>query len=439
MCVFSPTPQPVHASLEPRVVVTGMGINTRLGDDLDTYYENLIAGRSGVTQWTFFEHDGVYSKVGGDLSDYDQAVKTEALREVIPEEVHARLRKILRTAPFSTGLSVLCAIDAWLDAGLEFDAEPWDRAVIVGGHNLNEHYMLRNFSTFQEEPDWIDPLSALLNLDTDHAASVGEVLGCRGALYTVGGACASANIALRAGLDEIRHHGHDVALVGGSALEFSPMGLQAMVMIDAITYQSFNDEPERASRPYDVDREGFVPSHGTGFLVLEREDRARARGARIYAEVLGCVATSDGSHLPAPSREGQAETMRRLLRTHGLDPSDVQFICAHATSTPQGDVSEIGAIRDAFGSHAEKLKINAPKSMLGHTCWAAPATETVAAILQMVNGRLHPSVNIDELDPEVDLDVCADGAVDADIDVFVKNSFGFGGINCCSAFRRYAE
>jgi 3-oxoacyl-(acyl-carrier-protein) synthase len=215
------------------------------------------------------------------------------------------------------------------------------------------------------------------------------------------------------------------------------MGLQAMAMIDAITFGSFNDDPERASRPYDIRREGFVPSHGVGCLVLEREDRARARGARIYAEVLGCVSTSDGSHLPAPSREGQAETIRRLLRATGIAPEEVQFVCAHATSTPQGDLSEVGAIRDAFGAHAYDLKVNAPKSMLGHTCWAAPATETIAAVLQMVNGRLHPSVNIEELDPEVDLDVCADGPVDMEVDVFVKNSFGFGGINCCSAFRRY--
>jgi 3-oxoacyl-(acyl-carrier-protein) synthase len=429
----------MHAVSTPRVVVSGMGVNTRLGDDLGTYYDNLVAGRSGITNWTFFEHDGVYSKVGGDLSGYDAQKKVDGLQGRVPDDVHARLRKIFRTAPFSTRLSVLCAIDAWLDAGLGFDEEPWSRAVILGGHNLNEHYLLRNHATFQEEPDWIDPLSALLNLDTDHAASVGEVLGCRGALYTVGGACASANVALRAALDEIRHHGHDVALVAGAALEFSPMGLQAMVMIDAITFQSFNDEPERASRPYDLRREGFVPSHGVGCLVLEREDRARARGARIYAEVLGCVATSDGSHLPTPSREGQAETLKRLFRAAGVAPEEVQFVCAHATSTPQGDLSEIGAIRDAFGAHAERLRINAPKSMLGHTCWAAPATETVAAVLQATRGRLHPSVNIDELDPAVELDVCAGEAVTADVDVFIKNSFGFGGINCCSAFRRYAS
>jgi 3-oxoacyl-(acyl-carrier-protein) synthase len=421
-----------------RVVVTGMGINTRLGDTLDGYYDSLVKGRSGVTNWTFFEHDGVYSKVGGDLTGYDVAARIESLQNAVPDEVHARLRKLMRTAPFATRLSVLCAIDGWLDAGLAFDESPWERAVVLGGHNLNERYMLQNFSTFGEEPDWIDPLCAVSNLDTDHAASVGEVLGCRGALYTVGGACASANLALRSGMDEIRHHGHDVTAVLGAALDFSPMGLQAMAMIDAITFKSFNDAPERASRPYDMAREGFVPSHGVGCLVLESLDHALARGAKIYAELLACAATSDGSHLPAPSREGQAEAIRRVMKAGGVAPEEVQFVCAHATSTPLGDLSELGAIRDAFGRHAERLKINAPKSMLGHTCWAAPATESVAALLQMTRGTLHPSTNIDDLDPEVDLDVCPNQAQPFEIDVLVKNSFGFGGINCCSVFRRYA-
>ncbi len=419
-----------------RVVVTGMGINTRLGDDLDVYLAGLLAGRSGVTNWTFFEDDRVYSRVGGDLSDYDADAKLASLEGRIPDEYFAKIRKIYRTAPFATRLSVLCSVDAMLDAGLEFGASAWKRAVILGGHNLNEHYMLRNFATFQEEPDWIDPLSAVSNLDTDHAASIGEALGMRGALYTVGGACASANIALRSAVDEVRHHGHDVAIVTGAALEFSPMGLQAMAMIDAITFQSFNEEPHRASRPYDTQREGFVPSHGVGSLVVESLEHARARGARIYAEVLAVAATSDGSHLPAPSQEGQAQTMRLAMEAADVHPEQVQFLCAHATSTPIGDLSELRAIRDAFGSAAQDIVINAPKSMLGHTCWAAPATETVAAILQMNAGKVHGSINIEELDPEVDLDVCPNHSRDLDVEVLVKNSFGFGGINCCSVIRR---
>jgi 3-oxoacyl-(acyl-carrier-protein) synthase len=251
----------------------------------------------------------------------------------------------------------------------------------------------------------------------------------------MGGACASANIGLRAALDEIRHHDHDVVVLGGPCLDFSPMGLHAMALMGAISFQSFNDEPHRASRPWDARREGFVPAHGAATLVLEELEHARDRGARIYAEVVGCVASSDGCHLPSPSTEGQARTIARLFRETGVAPEEVEYVNAHATSTPLGDLSEIRALRTAFGKHAERLKINAPKSMLGHTCWSAPAVETVAAILQMNGGRLAPSINIDELDPEVDLDVCANGAVDLKPRFALKNSFGFGGINCCSLLR----
>ncbi len=420
-----------------RVVVTGMGINTPLGDELEAYYEGLVGGRSAISNWKFFEHPGVYSKVGGDLSTYDAAGKLASFESRVPPEVHARLRKLFRTAPFSTRLSVLCSLDAWLDAGLGFDEDPWRRAVVLAGHNLNENYLMKNFETFQEEPDWIDPLAAVSMLDTDHASSIGETLGCRGALYTVGGACASANIALRSAVDEIRYHGHDVAMVTGAALDFSPMGLQAMALLGAITFESFHDEPARASRPYDTAREGFVPSHGAGSLVLESLDHARARGARIHAEILACEAASDASHLPAPSQEGQEHTIRKVLDHGGIAPEQVDFVSAHATSTPLGDISELRAIKSVFGEHTDSLKINAPKSMLGHTCWAAPATEAIAAILQMKHGRLHPSINVDDLDPEVDVDICANQAVDHEVRIILKNSFGFGGINCCALFGRW--
>jgi 3-oxoacyl-(acyl-carrier-protein) synthase len=208
-----------------------------------------------------------------------------------------------------------------------------------------------------------------------------------------------------------------------------------MALLGAITTQSFNDEPARASRPYDRSREGFVPSHGAACLILEDYEHARARGARIYAEAVGCVALSDGNHLPNPSREGQAATLTRLFEVTGVAREEVDFVSAHATSTPLGDLSELQAIKAAFGDHSRNLKINAPKSMLGHTCWSAPAVETVAALLQMQGGRIHRSINIDDLDPEVDLDVCADGPRDHQIRVFVKNSFGFGGINCCALWR----
>ncbi len=420
-----------------RVVCTSMAVVSPLGDTPETFLDGLMAGRSAITQWRFFDDARVYSKVGGDLSGYDADAACKRLCERVPDEIGARLRKIFRGAPMSTRLSLLCAVDAWARGGLPWLAgeDAFRTAVIVGGHNLAEHYLIGNFRQFQEEPDWIDAHAALLTLDTDHAGSVSEVLGTRGAQYTVGGACASSNVALRCAADEIRHHGHDRVIVVGPTFEFSPMGLHAMALMGAITFQGFNDAPAKASRPYDRDREGFVPSHGTAVLVLEALDVAQARGADIAGELLAVVATSDGNHLPNPSTDGQARTIARTLQQAGVAPQEVDFVCAHATSTPLGDVSELRAIRTAFGAHAERLKINAPKSMLGHTCWSAPAVETVAALGQMRRGRLHPSINIDTLDPAVDLDVCADGPVDHEVRVLLKNSFGFGGTNCCALWR----
>lgn len=425
-------------SLRPRrVVVTGLGVNTPLGDDLDTFYRHLLEGRSAITKWRFFDDPRCYSKVGGDLTGYDTDAKLRSLEGRLPPDAWARARKLLKKAPFSTAISMLCAADAWTDAGLGVPADPFRQAVLVGGHNLNERYLCENLAQFEQEPDWIDSMAALSTLDTDHAGSIGDVLGTRGALYTVGGACASTNVALRSAMDEIRHHDHDVVVVAGSPLDFSVMGLHAMALMGAITFQSFNDEPERASRPYDVRREGFVPSHGAGAMVLEELEHARARGARIYAEVLGCSVLSDGSHLPTPSPEGQTRTLERLFRSTGVRPDEVDFVCAHATSTPLGDLSELAALRNVLGDHARKVKINAPKSMLGHTCWSAPVVETIAGLLQMKHGKLHPTINVEELDPEVDLDVCKDGPVEHRVDVMLKNSFGFGGINCCALYRRF--
>jgi 3-oxoacyl-(acyl-carrier-protein) synthase len=419
-----------------RIVVTGMSVISPLGDGLDQLYGNLIEGRSGIGNWRFFEDERVYSRVGGDLGDYDWKARQAVLETVLPDENRARMRKIMRLAPFATRLSILAAVDAWRDAGLGFDHDFTRIAGLVAGHNLNENYLLRNHRVFLEsEPDWIDAQAAVLNLDTDHASSVNEVLGIHGAGYTMGGACASANIALRAAIDEIRHHGHDIVVMTGAAVEFSPMSLHAMALLGAITTRSFNDEPARASRPYDMRREGFVPSHGAGTLILEELDHARARGATIYGEVLGCVVMSDANHLPNPSPDGQAATIRRLLENCRIAPEQVDYVNAHATSTPLGDLSELKALRTAFGSHAYRLKINAPKSMLGHTCWSAPVVETVAALLQMKHGRLHPSINIETRDPEADLDICANQAVDHQTRLFLKNSFGFGGINCCALWR----
>lgn len=425
-------------STDTRIVITGMSVNTPMSDTLTGFYDALIAGQSAITAWRAFPTDVVYSKVGGDLTGYDIQGKTASFEHRIPGDVFKRLRKLVSRVPWPTRLSILAAVDGWADAGMfDADYDPDRLAVIIAGHNLNGRYQYDNRLCFAEEPDFIDGMSSLYSLDTDHAGCVSEVLQARGPIYTMGGACASGNVALRSALDEIRYHGAHAAIVLGAVLEFAPVDVHAMAIMGAISYQSFNDTPERASRPYDTRREGFVPAHGCATLVLEERSAAERRGARIYAEILGCAANSDGNHLPQPSEIGQARVMGRLLDECGVAPSDIQYVNAHATSTPLGDLTELRAIKRVFGDHARHLTINAPKSMLGHTCWAAPVVETVAGVLQMRAGKMHQSINIDELDPEVDLDVCRDGPVDRDVRIMMKNSFGFGGINCVSLIRCY--
>jgi 3-oxoacyl-(acyl-carrier-protein) synthase len=422
-----------------RVVVTGMSVNTPLGDTLEGFIGGLLAGRSALSNWKKFDTSRIYSKVGADLSGYDFKAKLRSLEDKLPPEMYRRLRKLVGKAPWSTKLSLLLTADAWLNAGMVgTEIDPNETGVMVAGHNINSNYSDENRDQFREEPDYVDAWLALHALDTDHAASVSELVGARGPLTTMGAACASGNVALRYAIDEIRHHGYERFLIVGAVLDMSPMDLHAMALLGAISYENFHDEPTRASRPFDTRREGFVPAHGGAVLVVEELGAALRRGARIHAEVLGSEANADANHLPNPSEEGQTRLMRRLLDQTGVRADQIDYVNMHATSTPLGDLTETRSIRNVFGDHIQRLKVNATKSLLGHTCWAAATVETVAAILQMQAGLLHPSINIDELDPEVDLDVCrGDQPVPHDIRYFMKNSFGFGGINCVSLFKKF--
>ena len=416
-----------------------MAINTPLGDTLDGFLGALLAGRSAVGYWKALDTSHIYAKVGADLSDYDVRDRLATLEVRLADDMHHRIRKLLGRVAWSTQISILLAADAYLDAGLTTSSvDPEQVAAIVAGHNINANYHYANRVQFAEEPDFMDSMLSLHGLDTDHAGCISEVLNVRGPIYTIGAACASGNAALRSAVDEIRYHDADVAVVVGAVLDLSPMELHAMALMGAISFESFNDAPEKASRPFDVRREGFVPAHGGGALILEDMQHALERGARIYGEILGVESSADANHLPQPSAEGQARLMARVLRQCCLAPEDIDYISAHATSTPLGDLTEIRSIKQMFGHHAYRLKLNATKSMLGHTAWAAPIVETIAAILQMNAGRLHPSINVDELDPEIDLDVCAVAEpTDYDVRTMMKNSFGFGGINSVSVLRRF--
>ncbi len=421
-----------------RIVVTGMSINTPIGDTLEGFLENLLAGKSAITRWKSLDTDRIYAKVGGDLGEYDVHAKIQTYKDRIPADMFDRLVMIAKKSPFCVAVTLQTAVEAFLDAGFTEQIEEGNNiATVVSGHNLNQKYTFENHDVFNDEPDFVDGLFALYGLDTHHVGSVTDVLQLHGPAYTVGAACASGNVAMRCAVDEIMMHDVPVAAVVAPLLDFSPLDLQGMAIMGAITYKSFNDAPEKASRPYDLQREGFVPSHGAAVLILEDLEHAQARGAKIYAEILGVESSSDGCHLPQPSQKGQARLMKRLLEKCGVEPTEVDYINAHATSTPLGDMTELRSIKEVFGDHAYKLKVNAPKSMLGHTCWSAATVETVAAILQMNKGELHPSINIEDLDPEVDIDVCQNGRQKHEVNILLKNSFGFGGLNSISLIKKW--
>lgn len=410
-----------------------------LGDTLEEYYSNLIKGKSGIKRWTSLDLSKVDCKIGGDLGDYDFKSRLEQLRGQIEENLHKKLRKLFRNMTFSNKAATLTAIHAFLDAGLfGVDIDPDRFGVVVGGHNFNSNYVLKNIHQFEEEPAYIEPLFGVEALDPNIPATISEVLGAQGPTFTMGAACSSGNIALREGFRNIISGECDVMIVSGAIFDMTSSDIHAMAYLDTLAIdEKYYDMPEKASRPFDAGRSGFVPSHGAGTIIIESLDFAQERNASIRAEVLGVAANANANHLPVPSAETQARLIQNLLRNTGVRPEEVDYVNCHATSTPVGDTLEIKAIKQAFGKHAYALKLNAPKSMLGHVCWSAPIVESIGGILQMEHGMLHPSINIDRLDPEVDLDVCKDGPVKHQIRMMLKNSFGFGGLNCCSLIKRY--
>jgi 3-oxoacyl-(acyl-carrier-protein) synthase len=423
-----------------RVVITGMGTINPLGDNLEDYYNNLIAGKSGIKKFTSIDLSNVECKIGGDLGDYDAMAAVEKFKEDLGDDFK-RVKKLIKSTTFSAKMTALASIAAYKDAGLfDVDVDPYKANVIVAGHNLNSNYIYNNGLQFQTEPAWTDPLGGVDAPDPNVAGVTSEVLNLKGPMFTIGGACASGNLALRSGCRDIISGESDISVIAGAPFDVSPTDIHASVFINAVVVKPYYQEnPEFASRPFDGERCGFLYSHGAGTLILEELESAKARGAYIYGEVLAVKAGANACHLPLPGAEEQVRVMKEVMRMADVKPEDIDYINCHATGTPKGDLQEILAIKGAFGDHAKNLKLNAPKSMLGHTCWASPIIETIGGLLQMKYGRLHPTINIDTSDPEIDLDICANKPVDHQIKYMLKNSFGFGGVNCVSLIKRFEE
>ena len=416
---------------EHRVMVTGLGIITPIGENLEEYCQSLQAGRSGIVPWKKMD-SRIYSKVGGDMSDFDLQIHFDRVGANYPADLVQRAQKLLRATPLSGRLTAAAVLQASLDAGLPHPKVQSERVGhILGGTNLNVHYIFDNVLELMGEPDYIDPLFGLFSLDTDVLSVASELVALKGPSFTVGGACASSNLALMSGLDLIRSGRADAVIVTGGAIDLDPTLLQGWAMMDAISVKSFNADPARASRPFDARREGFVPSHGAGAVVLESFKSARARNARIHAELLGASAVSDASRSTKPHVAGQIRTITSALRDAQIAPEQIDYINAHATSTPLGDAAEVSALKEVFGDHAYHIPVNSTKSLVGHCVMAAAIVEFVATILQMENGFVHPTINQEEKDPELDLDFVPNEARSYRIHTAISNSFGFGGLDSC--------
>ena len=417
--------------MRERVVVTGLGVLSGLGEDAASFWDGLVAGRSAIGRWKS-KDPRLECRVGGDLSDFALEGHLERVGGRYPARLVAASKKLLRATPLAGRMTAVTALQAWVDAGLTeggIDPERWGH--VCAGHNLNTPYLVENARTFVEEPEFIEPLFGMMVLDTDVVTVTAELLGLKGPSLLIGGACASGNLAAINALDQIRAGRIDGAVVTGAPIPMEDVALQGWVMIDAITYRSFNDEPARASRPFDLRREGFVPSEAAAAVVLESLSSARRRGATVLAELLGGAAASDANRLTKPHLEGQTRAMRAALRDAQVDPERIDYVNAHATSTPLGDAIEVAAIKETLGARARVIPVNATKSMTGHPLTSAGVVELVATVLQMRHGVVHPTINLDEPDPALDLDFVPRRAREAKIGCALSNSFGFGGINSC--------
>lgn len=425
---------------EGKIVITGMATVNPLGDTLDSYIDNLLNGVSGVKRWKSIDSSSLACKVGGDLGDYDFGKALKPYADILDSKHYRAVDRLFRKSPFSTKTAMICALGAFRDGALfDYDFDPGSCGVMIAGHNFNSRYMYTNSIQFLKEPEYIDGLAGVHAIDSNVTGSVTEVTRVTGPAFSVGGACASGNLALREAFRGIVLNDFDRALVVGPAFDMSEADLYASEYITAtVVDERFQNRPTLASRPFDKERSGFVYSHGAGAVILERENEALSRGAHIYAELIAVDANSNANHLPQPSAKMQSLLIQKLLHDGQVRPTDVDYINCHATGTPLGDIQEVNAIKDAFGDHAYHVKLNAPKSMLGHVCWSSPIVEMIGGILQMDRKRLHPSINIDELDPQIDLDVCPNKSVDFAAKIMLNNSFGFGGLNS-SALVRYYE
>ncbi|GAA4208818.1 beta-ketoacyl-ACP synthase II [Actinocatenispora rupis] len=403
----------------PDVVVTGLGATTPLGGDVASTWDGLVNGRSGIrkldTDWAEMLPVRIAGLMVDDPANHIDRVKTRRMDR-------------------SEQAAVVAARQAWADAGIPDDIDKERVAVSVGtGIGGAKTLVDQHDRLMTKGARLVSPHTVPMLMPNGAAAYVGLEFGVHGGVHSPASACATSSEAIAWGLDIIRSGRADVVVAGGTESVVFPLPIAGFASMRAMSTR--NDEPERASRPFDKGRDGFVLGEGAGIVVLERADHAAARGAHVYARLAGAALTSDGYDIVAPDPEGtqQARAMTLAIRDAGLDPADVAHVNAHATSTPVGDMGEIAAIRKAVG---DRPVVTSTKSMTGHLLGAAGAVESIATILAVYHGVVPPTINLDDPDDELTLDVAANVARTMAVPAALNNSFGFGGHNAALAFVR---
>ena len=408
-----------------RVVITGMGAITPLGQTPQLFWQNLTAGQSGIGPMTLCDPTGYPCRIAGEMRDFDPAQYIDR-------------REARRMARFSQ-LAVAAAVTAIESADLRMEREdPYQVGVILGNGNggfptLEENCRILAARGGMRMSPFFFPM-VLPNMAT---ANVSHRLGAKGYNSTATTACAASNQALGEALQRIRQGSAEVMLAGGTEAGISQLGLAGFAVMRALSTR--NDEPEKASRPFDADRDGFVPAEGAAVLVLESLEHAQARKADILAELAGFGCTADAGHLVQPEETGgsAAEAMRRAVADAGLDLAAVDYINAHGTSTPLNDAVETTAIKRLFGKRAYGIPISSTKAMIGHSLGASGALEAVACVSALTSGIIHPTINYETPDPACDLDYVPNTARRQEVRVALSNAFGFGGQNACLVFRKF--
>ncbi|MBU0511972.1 MAG: beta-ketoacyl-ACP synthase II [Chloroflexi bacterium] len=409
-----------------RVVITGLGAITPLGNSVEQLWDGLLRGRSGIRRITLFDASDLPSQIAGEIPDFD------------PKDY--MLLKEARRISRSAQIGLAAAVQAVSDAGFpETMPEPERAGVVFGTAMGGIERLIDGIQDYRAKGIVrVNPFILPSGIPNSSAFLISQRFQCLGPNATITTACATGTQTIGEAMEYIRRGAADVVIAGGTEAlvrHFSLVGFIAMRSLPT----NYNDRPAEASRPFDARREGFVFSEGAAAVVLESLDHALARGARIYTEVIGYASSSDGFHIAAPHPEGAGaiRAMQWALENAGIGPDEVDYINAHGSSTPLNDVMETKAIKSVFGERAYQIPVNSTKSMLGHALGASGTLEAIACTLAIVHGRIHPTINYEYPDPECDLDYVPNQAREHAVDIALSNSFGLGGQNACLVIKRY--